>query len=70
MCDLLPPGITGMRGEGVVESLAIDILRVFGKMVANRQRKIDIGAVGHVRMLGLQRRWRLMPVNPREWNGS
>ena len=54
MGDLLLPGITLMRSEGMVEGLPVDILRVLREVVANRRGKIDIGAVGHGEILALQ----------------
>jgi hypothetical protein len=45
--DFLLPGVTGMRGEGVIEGFAVNILRMVRQMVADRRRKIDIGTVWH-----------------------
>jgi hypothetical protein len=36
------PGIAGMGGQGVIESFAIDILRMVGKMRPNRNRQIRV----------------------------
>jgi len=36
MRGLFPPRIAGMGGEGVIESLAINVLRMIGKMRPNR----------------------------------
>jgi len=66
---LLLPGIPLMSGEGMVEGLPVDILRVLREVVANRRGKIDIGAIGHEEIIASQDLWFLTPVNPREWNG-
>ena len=42
------PRIAGMGGEGVIESLAIDILRMVGKMRPNRNGQIDVRLIWHV----------------------
>jgi hypothetical protein len=39
--------LSGMGREGMVERLAIDILRVLGKMVPHRRREIGIFPVRH-----------------------
>jgi hypothetical protein len=39
--------VSGMGVEGVVESLAIDILRVRRQMVCDRRRQILVGTIGH-----------------------
>jgi hypothetical protein len=65
---LLLPAIPCMRGKSVVEGLAIDILGVVRKVVANRRRKIDIGAVRHGDTLVLQDLWLLTRVKSREWS--
>jgi len=36
-----------MRREGMTERLAIDVLRVRGKMAAHRARELGIVAIGH-----------------------
>ena len=47
MRGLFLPRIAGMGGEGVIESLAIDILRMVREMRANRNRKIDVRLIWH-----------------------
>jgi len=42
------PRIAGMGGKGVIEGLAIDILRMVGKMRPNRNRQIDVRLIWHV----------------------
>ena len=50
-CDpmrrLLLPGLAGMIGEGMIESLPINVLRVFGQMRADGGREISIGGIRH-----------------------
>jgi len=41
------PGIAGMGGEGVIESLAIDVLRMIGKMRPNRNGQIVVRLIWH-----------------------
>jgi hypothetical protein len=41
------PRIAGMGGEGVIESFAIDILRMVREMRANRNREIDVRLIWH-----------------------
>jgi hypothetical protein len=41
------PRIAGMGGEGVIESFAIDILRMVGQMSPNRNRQIDVRLIWH-----------------------
>ncbi len=37
-----------MGGVGVVERLAVDVLRVLGQMVADGWRQVAVDAIGHV----------------------
>ena len=53
--DFFLPDVTGVRREGVVEGGAIDVLRMGRKVVADRCRKIGIGAVRHLFLTRLQR---------------
>ena len=41
------PRISGMGGEGVIESLAIDILRMVGETRPNRNGQIDVRLIWH-----------------------
>jgi hypothetical protein len=45
--DLFLANISRMRREGMVERGSIDVLRVGGKVVADRCGKIGIRAIGH-----------------------
>jgi len=47
MRGLFPPRIAGMGGKGVIESLAIDVLRMIGKMRPNRNGQIDVRLIWH-----------------------
>jgi threonine synthase len=47
MRGLLLPPFAGMRGKGVIEGLAINILRVIGQIVLDRQRQVGVGSIGH-----------------------
>jgi hypothetical protein len=47
MRGLFLPKIAGMGGEGVIESLAIDILRMVGEMRPNRNVQIDVRLIWH-----------------------
>jgi hypothetical protein len=38
----------GMGGKGVVERLAVDLLRVLRQMVADGRWQVAIDAIGHV----------------------
>jgi hypothetical protein len=40
-------GIACMRGKGMIECLAIDILRMVRQMLSNRRREIGIRRIGH-----------------------
>src|SRR5690242_16753914 len=44
---LLAVALAGELAIGVVERLAVDVLRVVGQMAAHRRRQIGIVAVGH-----------------------
>jgi len=37
----------GMGSEGMVECLAVDVLRVVGQMIAYRRRQVAVDAVRH-----------------------
>ena len=50
------PGIAGMGGQGVIESFAIDILRMVGKMRPNRNRQIRVRLIWHDATGNLARR--------------
>jgi len=47
MGGLLLPRITRMRGIGMIERLAVDVLRMFRQMMTNRWRQIGIDRVRH-----------------------
>lgn len=47
MRRFLLPSLAGMCGEGMVEGLPINLLRVFGQMRADGGREIGIGWIGH-----------------------
>ena len=47
MRNLLLSRIAAMRGERMIECLAIDILRMRGQMVANRRREVGVGSIWH-----------------------
>ena len=47
MRRFLLPGLAGMIGEGMIESLPINVLRVFGQMRADGGREISIGGIRH-----------------------
>ncbi len=50
------PRIAGMGGEGVIESFAIDILRMVGEMRPNRNRQINVRLIWHDATGSLARR--------------
>ena len=52
------PRIAGMGGEGVIEGLAIDILRMVGEMRPNRNGQIDVRLIWHLATGSLARRKR------------
>jgi protocatechuate 4,5-dioxygenase alpha chain len=52
MGRLLLPSLAGMCGEGMVEGLPINLLRVFGQMRADGGREIGVGWVGHRLLCG------------------
>ena len=52
------PRIAGMGGEGVIESLTIDILRMVGEMRPNRNGQIDVRLIWHEATGSLARRKR------------
>lgn len=39
--------LTRMSGESVIERLAVDVLRMIGKMRAHRRRQISVGRIRH-----------------------
>ena len=47
MGRLFLPAFAGMRGPGVVERLAINVLRMVGQMIAHRRRQIVIDSIRH-----------------------
>ena len=47
MRGLFLPRIPGMGGKGVIECLAIDILRMVGEMRSNRNGQIDVRLIWH-----------------------
>jgi hypothetical protein len=47
MRRLFPAGSAGMCGKGMVECLAINILRVVGQMSPNQRRELGIRRIGH-----------------------
>jgi len=47
--------VTGMRGVGMIESLAIDVLGVFGQMMPDRRRQIGVRLIRHGRYLAVCR---------------
>ena len=47
MRALFAVDLAGMRGIGMVERLAIDVLRMLGQMVAHGRRQIVIDAIWH-----------------------
>src|SRR5665647_1402911 len=67
--DLFLPNVSRMGCEGMVERGSIDVLRMRRKMVADRCRKIDIGAVRHgfpdEGLLVRKYQPRLLPMNGR-----
>ena len=50
--DLLLPHVAAMRGKGMIEGLAIDILRMRGQVAANRRREVGVGAIWHASLTG------------------
>jgi hypothetical protein len=46
MRRFLLPSLAGMSGEGMVEGLPVNLLRVFGQMRADGGREIGIGWIG------------------------
>jgi hypothetical protein len=56
MGDLFTPWIIRVFLPGVVKRLTVDILSVFGQVVPDRDRQIDIGRVRHFRASDESRR--------------
>ena len=51
MCDILLTQVGGMGSESMVEGLAIDILSMGWQMALDRDRKISIGSIRHLKIL-------------------
>ena len=57
-CGFLPARIMGVRGVGVIEGLAEDVLSVFGQMRTDGRRQVGVDRIGHGCSLPL---WRKEP---------